>query len=200
MKLFIFDLGGVCIFNFQTIGKIAHHYHIDETFLHDNFFAIEEKIMEGTLTEKAWWLSVTETLRGKMSLDENANPLIDLFTPRKNDVVLDLILQMKQNGAHVVCGSNTCENHWKLMNACGNLENVFDTCYLSQRMHIAKPKKEFFEYILAKENVRACDAFFVDDMKANVESANAVGLQTLLFQDTPSWSAYDKLKSLVLTK
>ena len=30
MDIIVFDLGGVCIFNFQTIGKIALHYHLKE--------------------------------------------------------------------------------------------------------------------------------------------------------------------------
>ncbi|MBQ9494637.1 MAG: HAD-IA family hydrolase [Treponema sp.] len=194
MKLYIFDLGGVCIFNFQTIGKIAKKYHIVEKDLYAHYMQHESAVMDGSLSPKAWWLAAAQ----KFKVDENADPLIDLFTPYVNEPVIEIIKEMKAQGKRVVCGSNTCELHWQAMNACGNLAQLFDECYLSQRMHLVKPNAAFFEYILKAEDVEANDAFFTDDTQANVAAARACGINGLHFCDEFAWSSVDKLRNAVL--
>jgi FMN phosphatase YigB (HAD superfamily) len=188
-KLYIFDLGGVCIFNFQTLGKIASTYHLEEQVLIDYYMTFDRDLMEGTVTTKQLWVEAAK----KYGLDEGADPLVDLFTVYANTPLLEQIRRMKQAGIRVVCGSNTCEPHWLKMEKAGDLEQLFDACYLSQRMHLSKPDPRFFQEILKKEQVEAKDAIFIDDTKANTESAEKLGLRTIWYHDDFIWSALDKV-------
>lgn len=194
MKLTIFDLGGVCVFNFQTIGKMARKYHIDEEVLLSEYMKDDEALMKGLLTTDAWW----RKMAALFSVDSAANPLADEFAPYPNTPVLETIREMRKRGLRVVCGSNTTEPHWVRMNEAGHLESLFDACYLSQRMHLAKPDPAFFTAILRAEKVAPSDVLFIDDTPENVRAAESLDIHTLLFQNTFSWSAVDKLRSLVL--
>lgn len=194
MDIIVFDLGGVCIFNFQTIGKIALHYHLKEDDVYAEYMRSDIPLMEGAVTTKEWWKTASE----KFGLDSDADPLVDLFTPYPNSPVLALVDELRSRGKRVVCGSNTCEGHWQKMNACASLESHFDRCYLSQRMGLAKPDVRFFDYILRAEGVKASDALFIDDTKANIEGAEKAGMRGFLFRDEFSWAALDKLRSIVL--
>ena len=179
MKLYVFDLGGVCVFNFQTIGKIARMYNLDEKFLLNDYLQHDMQLMDGSITTKEWWLHIAE----QCNVDKNADPVADLFTPCVNEPVLKIIKEMKVQGKRVVCGSNTCDPHWNKMNACGQFSDLFDACYLSQQIHAAKPHAAFFEYILKAENVAAQDALFIDDTEANVAAAKKCGMHGLHFHD-----------------
>ena len=77
MDIIVFDLGGVCIFNFQTIGKIALHYHLKEDDVYAEYMRSDIPLMEGSITTKDWW----KTVSGKFGVDSDADPLVDLFTP-----------------------------------------------------------------------------------------------------------------------
>ena len=194
MNLIVFDLGGVCIFNFQTIGKIALHYHLNEDDVYAEYMRSDIPLMEGSMTTKEWWKAASE----KFGVEADADPLVDLFTPVPNPPVLEIADELRKRGKRVVCGSNTCEGHWQKMNACASLESHFDRCYLSQRMGLAKPDVRCFDYILRSEGVNARDALFIDDTRANIEGAEKAGMRGFLFRDEFSWSAVDKLRSIVL--
>lgn len=194
MKLYIFDLGGVCVFNFQVVGKIARMYNLNEKKLLDDYLQYDRQLMDGSITTKEWWFHIAE----KFNVDKNVDPVADLFTPSVNESVVKVINEMKAQGKRIVCGSNTCEAHWSKMNAIGHFSDLFDACYLSQRMHVAKPQAAFFEYILNAENVAAQDALFIDDTEANVEGAKKCGLHGFYFHDEFAWAAVDKLQTLVL--
>ena len=51
MDIIVFDLGGVCIFNFQTIGKIALHYHLNEADVYAEYMRSDIPLMEGGVVE-----------------------------------------------------------------------------------------------------------------------------------------------------
>ena len=46
----------------------------------------------------------------------------------------------------------------------------------------AKPEREYFDYILEHEQVKAEEILFIDDMEENCESAANLGIRAYLFK------------------
>ncbi len=192
-RLAIFDLGGVVVHNYQTIGRIALKYHLDEEKLLRDYKASDGPLMEGTLSTKDWWLHVCD--RFSLACEaRGADPLFDEFHCYADPQMISLVKEVKQMGVRVVCGSNTCAPHWRKMEESASLSSLFDACYLSQELHIRKPDEEFFLSILQKEHLSPSDAFFVDDTKENVNAASALGIDALWYRSDDSWSGLDRLR------
>lgn len=192
-SLIIFDIGGVVVFGWQTVGRIARKYGLDPDELRADYERSDGPLMEGTLSTKDWWLHVC----AKFGLDAEArrhDPMDEEFHCTSDPRMLDLLRQLKGKGVRIVCGSNTCAPHWKKMEASGNLAALFDHCYLSQELHIEKPDPQFFRYICAHEGVEPSQVLFVDDTKVNVDAALKTGLQGHWYHTDWVWNAIDRLR------
>ena len=63
-----------------------------------------------------------------------------------------------------------------------SLDNYFDKAYYSQQIGFRKPDKEAYEFVIKENNLIPSQTLFIDDTIENIESAKAVGLQTVLLQ------------------
>ena len=50
-------------------------------------------------------------------------------------------------------------------------------------MHISKPSKEFFEYVLSDVGLNAEDVVMIDDNRSNLEGAKLAGIDGILFEN-----------------
>lgn len=55
---------------------------------------------------------------------------------------------------------------------------VFNKAYFSNEIHLRKPNKEAFEYILHDAGISAEETLFIDDSSQHLEGAKKVGLNT----------------------
>jgi putative hydrolase of the HAD superfamily len=60
------------------------------------------------------------------------------------------------------------------------ITDVFDKCYYSYAMGMAKPDVEIFEAVIADAGVTAKECLFLDDGPKNTEQAAKLGIQTYL--------------------
>ena len=181
IKLFIFDMGGVLLRNFEVIPEICSILGVPQSdfinLFRDRLFDLEE----GKLTANEFWENYSA--EAGISIDRELfkklfNPSVDLSTER-------LIRQLKIN-FRIVCGTNTIKEHWEYLTH-GGYYNIFDKVYASYIMKIAKPRKEFYKVILKSENVLPNEVVFVDDFKENVDAALGLGLNGFLFKDASTF-------------
>lgn len=52
----------------------------------------------------------------------------------------------------------------------------FEQFYLSHEIHLRKPDKNIYEYVLTQNNLNAAETFFVDDTKENTDKAKELGI------------------------
>ncbi len=62
----------------------------------------------------------------------------------------------------------------------GLFDHEFASCYI----HMRKPAKAVFRYVLAKMKVKAGEAVFIDNQEDNVAGARRAGLRGILFRDS----------------
>ena len=62
----------------------------------------------------------------------------------------------------------------------GLFDGEFASCYI----HLRKPGRKVYEYVLAKLKVKAGDAVFIDNQEDNVAGARRAGLKGILFKNS----------------
>lgn len=78
----------------------------------------------------------------------------------------------------IACLSNTNALHWAHLNEMVQLEDVFDYCFASHIMGVAKPAPRSFQIPLEEIDVSASEVLYFDDTLLNVEAARKQGIET----------------------
>lgn len=92
----------------------------------------------------------------------------------------DLIHKLKKDGYRIYLLSNIsrhfAENSGKI-----EIFKEFDGLVFSGSIGLVKPNRDIFEYILKKYNLNPNETLFIDDNKQNVNTAEGMGIKSLLF-------------------
>ncbi|MBQ6907046.1 MAG: HAD family phosphatase [Clostridia bacterium] len=92
----------------------------------------------------------------------------------------DLIHKLKEDGYKIYLLSNIsrhfAENSDKI-----EIFKEFDGLVFSGSIGLVKPNRDIFEYILEKYNFNSNETLFIDDNKQNVNTAEGMGIKSLLF-------------------
>jgi epoxide hydrolase-like predicted phosphatase len=119
-------------------------------------------------------------------------PVIEIAHGIEAEMVIDARLvnyteKLKKSGFRVACLSNG-SHEWTLqvINEHG-LKYLFEDVILSSDLGIVKPDSEIYLRALRKLGVRPREAIFVDDRRANVDAAEALGIRSLVFTDTATF-------------
>jgi putative hydrolase of the HAD superfamily len=168
---FIFDMGNVLSLNVDVIPIIVAELGIDlqdfMDFSGEDFY----ELSVGKMQPEEYWRAFNR----RFDTDVREDLLITRFHPVIDEKVKGLILELKDAGHRVVCGTNTFEKHYQRHLERGDY-SVFEKVYASHIMGIAKPSAAFFEYILEKESWPARETLFIDDLLPNVKAASGVGI------------------------
>ncbi len=185
IKNIIFDLGGVIldidvlrtINGFKGIGL----GEISDTNIAHSSFPFLEKYETGKIS--------TEEFRDEIrraSGTEVADELIDTvwnnmligIEPGKIDLLISLrsqyrlLLLSNTNAMHEVIYNNML----KETTGIGNLSELFDDVYYSHTIHMRKPDREIFEYVLSAAGLVPEETLYIDDSKIHIESAAKLGI------------------------
>lgn len=76
-------------------------------------------------------------------------------------------------------------------------KNLFDKLFLSNIMHLAKPSRSSYEFVVHHLKVKPHEALMVDDRMENIKAAKRVGLQGLVFKNTAQFKKELKRYQLV---
>jgi putative hydrolase of the HAD superfamily len=59
--------------------------------------------------------------------------------------------------------------------------DLFEGGVISCRVHLIKPEPEIYEYLVEKYGLKKTQTIFIDDLASNLEPADKLGIQTILF-------------------
>lgn len=177
MKLFIFDMGGVVTTNAsEARGRPAAALGVTQEEMDRATGDLFDLLTIGKINVKEFWKTVGERLGKKIDTDY----FHLFFHPVLNEGTKKIILALRKKGFRVVCGTNTIESHYLNHITRGDYA-FFDQTYASQMMGVKKPDPQFWKMILEAEKCEPSDAFFTDDLKANVQAAAALGIHAFQF-------------------
>jgi glucose-1-phosphatase len=182
-KLFIFDMGGVVVQNFDVFPKIFQTLNISENkfdeYSGNNFL----QLLEGKISSEQFWGSFSKNYGSPIKQDL----FKEFFQPTTDLEVVGLITELKHS-ARVVCGTNVIDPHYDYLLEHQNYD-LFDLVYASHKMGIAKPDQNFYRYILGQENIDAAESCFIDDTRENVDAAAQLGMKAIHFTGAASLKA-----------
>ena len=182
-KNVIFDLGNVLL-DFNPRGYLKNKISDDK--LEDVFKAIfssEEWVMldRGTITEKE---AINNIISRNSTYINEINLAFDnwydLLKPIEETV--EILMSLKENGYKIYYLSNFHELAFGEVTNKNKFFELFDGGVVSYAEKLIKPEEEIYKLILERYKLNPNESIFVDDMEANVEGANKVGIKTILFK------------------
>lgn len=176
IDLFVFDLGGVLVNEFDVIPEASRALGLSEDRMRDLVHPDMEAYMSGRMGPELFW----ERFRARSGLRVPENYWATLFRPVLDEAVEALALSLKAFG-RVVCGTNTIDVHYDRLAERG-FYRCFDAVYASHILGVSKPRREFWLRILEAEGRDAGRTFFTDDMEENVLAARDLGIRSHLFE------------------
>lgn len=200
-KAVIFDFGNVIINIelqriYQTFAKFTSKSpaYIEKRITEDQIFRRYES---GQFTDEEFREVIRQTLGFPLSdheVDTAWNAiLLDIPTDR-----IELISNIRKkypvyllsntNNIHITASNN----YLKKTHGINNLDILFDKLYLSYEMGLWKPDAEIYYEVLRANRLQPNEVIFFDDNLHNIESAKAIGMQTILVEPPTSIIEYCK--------
>ena len=85
--------------------------------------------------------------------------------------------------------TNVNELHWRFVRPLIPMFERFDDLVVSCELRMAKPDPEIFQATLARSGLRAEETAYFDDILRYTEVARALGIQSRVFTDAPTFRA-----------
>ena len=80
---------------------------------------------------------------------------------------LDYIASLRKAGYKTILLSNSNELHWDPIFDQFHLDRYFDRIFASHHLHMAKPNKEIFDYVVREAQIDSAHTIYVDDLEKN---------------------------------
>lgn len=183
IKSILFDLGNVLAYiDFDAFWRSLGYYQPKEIAPFKDGYNV--------------WTFRYET--GNISTDEYLKRLQSVFNNRFTlaqlkhafgSIILDPVDGMKEIVKKVsqthrtALVSNTNEIHYTMSRAKFDVLKMLPKHYLSFRLHVMKPAKEFYTAIIKDEGIIASEILFIDDKIENIEGALLVGMKAIKFEN-----------------
>lgn len=146
--------------------ELHHAFEVGEVSQREFFQSLTAscKFLQSAQCVRQAWMSMLGNLR-----DET------LFL-KKLGKSYDLALVSNTNAAHIeAIAAASGPFLWT------HFTNAFDGLFLSHEIHERKPNASYFEQVVKAMNAEPNEVLFIDDTQENLDSAAALGFQTLLF-------------------
>ena len=197
-KNIIFDLGNVlvklnpegCIGAFKAIGM----GELVDSNPQSEGMKLMGKLGVGMITTEAFCDAARELTGTDVTNEEiidAANKMLVVIPDEKKE----RLLQLKKAGYRLFLLSNTIDMHWEYCvehlfpYQYHGVEEYFEQCFLSQRMHLAKPDARIYEEVIRQANINPDETLFIDDLKENCEAAEKLGIHTFQNVKLDDWLA-----------
>lgn len=184
----IFDLGGVILnidYNLtrEAFGKLGV-FNFDEMYSQANADKLFQKLETGSISNDNFFIEINNCTGLALSPQEIRKAWNAMLLNFREDS-LQLIASIEKK-YQLFLFSNTNFIHLEAFNEIYHkkvrqrpFNNYFSRAYYSCEMGERKPDVTSFQQILSQEKIKAENTLFIDDSIQNVETAKAMGFQTI---------------------
>ena len=199
IKNFIFDFGNV-LTQYDPIAWATNIMGGDRekgAYLHDK-----------TIDNKKFWddydagLCSEEEIIERLSCDiepEYRNAVKEFTTTvercfKQYDEMVPVLNELKKRGCRTYLLSNFPKEMFIRVSSRCPILKLLDDTVVSYKIHLIKPHREIFEYVLNTYGLQAQETLFADDMEVNTKAAQELGIHGYTF--TTSQKFTEHLKEL----
>lgn len=185
IKNIIFDMGRVLLkFDpFVSLNTYCENKE-DMDLIYKELFEGQEWIMgdEGKITNGGRYELVKERVPERLHrtlklVVENWDMCMEPV-----DGALEFYQFVKEKGYHTFVLSNACNSFYNYFPKHYDLKS-FDGVVVSSDIKMIKPNPAIYDYILKTYDLKPEECLFIDDVEANVEAAEAVGIKGFVFKN-----------------
>ena len=197
IKNIAFDFGGV-IFDLDYEGAIAAFRQMglpdaDQRLDRYHQRGIFEDLESGRIGPEAFIQALQPLCTRPLTMDAVRTAWLGYVGAPVNEQKLAYLDELRRRGYRTFLLSNTNPfvQSWAesaSFSASGRpLGSFLEKCYTSYEVGIMKPDEGFFRHMLSDAATRPEETLFLDDSPANIATAEALGIQTLLVQKNGDW-------------
>jgi glucose-1-phosphatase len=189
VKNIIFDLGGVILnIDYQltvTEFKKLGIHDFDEIFSQYKQSFLSDDFETGKISEMEFYKGIKKISGKEFTFDEFKfawNALLLNLPQKRIDLLRDLSKKYR-----LFLYSNTNETHYKefINKVEEDFNSIFEKTYYSHKFGQRKPDSDSFLTILRNNKLKADETLFVDDSIQHIQSADILGMKTMLIQENP---------------
>jgi putative hydrolase of the HAD superfamily len=181
IKTIIFDFGDV----FINLDKEGILYNALNIFGIDSFPAAMLKTNAlyemGLITTDSFLKFYTNEFPhvSKKSMINLWNSILKDFPIHRLDFLNELSKQ-KDYKLILLSNTNTLHIDWIIEHVpfYEEFKNCFDAFYLSHEIHLRKPNRDIYEFVLNKNSIKPEECLFIDDTAENTDTAKSIGIHT----------------------
>lgn len=130
------------------------------------------------LTGDTRWLDVLPGLLEKWGIAHAHDDALRVWLTIEPVVeTREIVERLRAAGVRCYLATNQDEHRGRHMHATLGYDKLFDGCFYSYELRVAKPDQAYFAAVLARLDLPGDTVLFVDDNAANVEAARSVGLR-----------------------
>jgi putative hydrolase of the HAD superfamily len=187
LKAVIFDFGGVLVRTRSQNRRIAWEQRLGlsrgeaEALVFGG--ASGTAAQHGQITDEAHWRWLSKRLQ--LSPDDLARFREEFFADDVLDTALVAYIErLREAGYHLGLLSNASDVARKVFAEVYGVLDRFDSVTISCEEGVMKPDPRIYRVALERAGARAEESVFVDDVAANIESAQQVGMHGIHFCST----------------
>ncbi len=196
VRAIFFDLGGVIVRTEYQAPREHLAERLNTTYEDLNRIVFDSdsgrQASLGKITTDEHWAAVTRKL-GRPSSETKAIHAEFFAGDVIDRSLLDFIRSLRPRYK-----TGVLSNAWSDLREYiieNKFDDAFDALTISAEVGVMKPEPRIYELALQQLKVTASEAAFVDDVRANVEAARALGMHGILFQNPAQ--AMDDLKEIL---
>lgn len=178
-----FDLGGVILRTEDQAprSELAQSLGLDYRGIEKVVFESESsrRASVGAISEAEHWRNIIRELNLPESEIERLEAAF-FGGDRLDHTLLDFLRSLRPKiKVGLISNAHSGLRAWIISQ---KFEDVFDEMTISAEVGLAKPDARIYRHALEKLAVRPEEAIFVDDMPANIEAAQALGMHGFVFE------------------
>ena len=195
--ILVFDFGGVIAEadNEVVFTYLERSLHLSRKDVLQVIAQLRESRLKGISEEQFWNEYSTST---NISLPEKwveSLAAVQQSAIRPNHRMIDMVKKLKGLGYRIALLSNVSKPQAKIVRETG-LYLYFDPILLSCEIGVEKPNIEAYQILLQRLHATARDCIMIDDASENIQSAQRLGMGTILFQSTDAFFAELKRRNI----
>ena len=162
------------------------------------FIAQLHAVEDTTLTGALDFLQVLPPALARWGVAERAVEVRDWLTLVTVDRdMLGLVSRLRELGYQCLLATNQQQHRARFMEKELGYGELFERCFFSCHMGLAKPDPHYFQAILSAVNLAPEQALFVDDKPQNVDGARTVGIHAVCFANSRDGRAHLALAEIL---
>lgn len=182
IKAIVFDMGGVIIHFDENkyYEYLSKKYNVDENKITNIMIPLINKFDRGDITLGVLLDSISKNIGIKIPR-KSWNYVFD--TDATIDWQMISLIKSLSKNYKIYMLTNVNRSRYFRTNTMLKINNkLFNKKFISCYLHMTKPDRKIYQYVLAKTNLMPNEIIFIDDLIENVNGAREVGINSIVFR------------------